>query len=255
MSAGRTAAARAVLPLVVVLLGAVGACSDSPAASGAASVGSNTSAPSGSAATSDPTGSAKATATATDAATLIPTATTSVTTPGTTTTLATSTATGEDAAPPPGAVALPTEFITVDKTIKDSTVGHTITVTKLARNVSWPDGQRAQSAAFELVMIEMKWTAGTTYSAPIRTIDFALITGSTYPNRPDAILDPALVAAGWTKLPDQLTAGQEATGWMVFKVDPKNAPTIRLEYTRPTLKVLDTNKTLAKKVYPLPLVG
>ena len=65
----------------------------------------------------------------------------------------------------------------------------------------------------------------------------------------------SLVAAGWTKLPDQLTAGQETTGWMVFKVDPKNAPTMRLEYTRPTLKVLDTNKTLAKKVYPLPLVG
>ena len=128
-------------------------------------------------------------------------------------------------------------------------------MTKLARNVSWPQGQRAQAAAFELVMIEMKWKAGTTYSAPIRTVDFALITGSTYPNRPDASLDPTLVAAGWTKLPESLVAGQETTGWMVFKVDPKNAPTMRLEYTRPALKVLDANKTLAKKVFPLTLVG
>ena len=149
----------------------------------------------------------------------------------------------------------PTEFVTIDKSIKDTTLGHTITVTKLARNVSWPQGQRAQAAAFELVMIEMKWKAGTTYSAPIRTVDFALITGSTYPNRPDASLDPTLVAAGWTKLPESLVAGQETTGWMVFKVDPKNAPTMRLEYTRPALKVLDANKTLAKKVFPLTLVG
>ena len=246
MIAGRTTAAQACGLLVVVLFGGVVACSNSSATPGTASVGSSAPAPSGTAATSDPTASA----TASDAASPTPPAATT-----TSTALATSTATGEEAAPPPGAVALPTEFVTVAKTIKDPTVGHTITVTKLARNVSWPEGQRAQSAAFELVMIEMKWTAGTTYSAPIRTIDFAVITGSAYPNRPDAILDPALVAAGWTKLPDQLTAGQETTGWMVFKVDPKNAPTMRLEYTRPTLKVLDTNKTLAKKVYPLPLVG
>lgn len=235
----------AVVPLLLVA--ALAACSDAPAST-------TTATPATSASSSASTASTPAPSTV-DASASSAASTSGTSSDGPTTALATSTATGEEAAPPPGAVPLPTEFVTVDKTIKDTTLGHTITVTKLARNVSWPQGQRAQAAAFELVIIEMKWKAGTTYSAPIRTVDFALITGSTYPNRPDATLDPALVAAGWTKLPESLVAGQETTGWMVFKVDPKNAPTMRLEYTRPALKVLDANKTLAKKVFPLTLVG
>ncbi len=231
----------------LVLVGALAACSDAPTSTSAATPAASASSTSSPASTPAPS---TADVSASSAASTSGTASDSPTTA-----LATSTATGEEAAPPPGVVPLPTEFVTIDKSIKDTTLGHTITVTKLARNVSWPQGQRAQAAAFELVMIEMKWKAGTTYSAPIRTVDFALITGSTYPNRPDATLDPALVAAGWTKLPESLVAGQETTGWMVFKVDPKNAPTMRLEYTRPALKVLDANKTLAKKVFPLTLVG
>ena len=231
----------------LVLVGALAACSDAPTSTSAATPAASASSTSSPASTPAPS---TADVSASSAASTSGTASDSPTTA-----LATSTATGEEAAPPPGVVPLPTEFVTIDKSIKDTTLGHTITVTKLARNVSWPQGQRAQAAAFELVMIEMKWKAGTTYSAPIRTVDFALITGSTYPNRPDASLDPTLVAAGWTKLPESLVAGQETTGWMVFKVDPKNAPTMRLEYPRPALKVLDANKTLAKKVFPLTLVG
>ena len=231
----------------LVLVGALAACSDAPTSTSAATPAASASSTSSPASTPAPS---TADVSASSAASTSGTASDSPTTA-----LATSTATGEEAAPPPGVVPLPTEFVTIDKSIKDTTLGHTITVTKLARNVSWPQGQRAQAAAFELVMIEMKWKAGTTYSAPIRTVDFALITGSTYPNRPDASLDPTLVAAGWTKLPESLVAGQETTGWMVFKVDLKNAPTMRLEYTRPALKVLDANKTLAKKVFPLTLVG
>lgn len=157
--------------------------------------------------------------------------------------------------PTPAPVSLPTTFVPVDKVIKDPDLGHEIKVLKLARDLPWPPGHDEEAQAFELVGVEMTWTPGVTYTAMLRTIDFSIGTTSPFPNRPDAVLNPALQAAGWTVLPAELPNGQTATGWLVFKVDPKAANSLRLDYTRPASRVTDSGQTFPKTVFSAQLVG
>lgn len=164
-------------------------------------------------------------------------------------------ASAAEAAPPPGTVPLPTTFITVDRSISDTVVGHTVAVSKIARHLSWPDGYQAQSAAFELVAVEMTWTAGATMTAPLNASSLAILSGSTYPNRRDLTLDPTLTAAGWTVMPAQLSPGEKLTGWMIFKVEPKDAASLALQLTRPAVRDASTGTTYAKEVVTLTLVG
>ncbi|MFZ1287503.1 MAG: hypothetical protein WAR57_10765, partial [Candidatus Phosphoribacter sp.] len=164
-------------------------------------------------------------------------------------------ATAQPVAPAPLTGALPTEFIAVERAVKDPVLGHDITVTRLARNLPWPQGTSpAQMAAFELVGVEMRWTPGTTYTAAIRTVDFALFTGSPFPNRPDPIINAQLAAALWSLLPAEVSAAP-ATGWIVVKVDPKAATAIRLDYTRPITAVTGTSTRFPKETFSIQLVG
>lgn len=134
-------------------------------------------------------------------------------------------------------------------------MGHTVAVSKIARHLSWPDGYQAQSAAFELVAVEMTWTAGATMTAPLNASSLAILSGSTYPNRRDLTLDPTLTAAGWTVMPAQLSPGEKLTGWMIFKVEPKDAASLALQLTRPAVRDASTGTTYAKEVVTLTLVG
>ena len=49
--------------------------------------------------------------------------------------------------------------------------------------------------------------------------------------------------------------GQTGTGWLVFKVDPKDAASLRLDYTRPASRVTDSGQTFPKTVFSAQLVG
>lgn len=150
---------------------------------------------------------------------------------------------------------LPTEFTALTQTIKDDALGHEIVLLRMARNLPWPTRSTGQSAAFELLAVEMRWTPGTKYTAPLREIDFSLITGSQYPNRPDPIIDAQLAAAVWGLLPPEVQAGESVTGWVVFLVDPKAATSIRLDYTRPEIAVAGSRTRFAKKVFSAQIVG
>jgi hypothetical protein len=152
-------------------------------------------------------------------------------------------------------VALSTSFVPVDKVIKDPDLGHEIKVLRMARDLPWPPGQDDEAQAFELVAVEMTWTPGVTYTAMLRTVDFSIGSTSPFPNRPDAVLNPALQAAGWTVLAAEMPNGQTGTGWLVFKVDPKAAAALRLDYTRPASRVTDSGQTFPKMVFSAQLVG
>ena len=89
----------------------------------------------------------------------------------------------------------------------------------------------------ELVGVELTWTPSKDYTIPIRKQDFAINTGSQFPNTPDPIVNDAVKAAGWALLPDQVDKGDAVTGWLIFKVDPRNAPKMVLDYTRPAVQV------------------
>lgn len=119
----------------------------------------------------------------------------------------------------------------------------------------WPVGSAAQAAAFELVAVEMTWTPGTTYTAAMRKGEVSLVTGSQFPNRPDPLIDAHLLAGGWSLLPAEVPAGQAAIGWVVFKVDPKDATSIRLDYTRPETVVAGSKKSFPKRVFSMQIVG
>ncbi len=153
-------------------------------------------------------------------------------------------------------VPLPTDFVTVGAAVRDPELGHEIAVTRIARSLAWPPGHRGQELAFELVGVEMRWTTGAAYTAPLRAGDFSIATTAAFPNRPERMLDPTFVAAGWPVLPEVVPNGQSVTGWMVFLVDPKGASSLRLDYTRPAMRVTNAGGvTFPKKVFSIQLVA
>jgi hypothetical protein len=160
-----------------------------------------------------------------------------------------------DATAPPGTVPLPTAFTPLDKSVSDTVVGHTVKVTQISRQLEWPAGYRDQAAAFELIAVQMTWTAGAKMTAPLSSSALAVISGSAFPNRRDTVLDATMTAAGWPVLPMELAAGQTATGWMVFKVEPKGATVLKLQLTRPAVRDTTTKKTYAKEIVTVQIVG
>lgn len=169
-----------------------------------------------------------------------------------TTTAPTSEAPAPTSAAPAG---LPTAFTDVNQTVKDPDLGQTVTVKRIARDLPWPAGYKASAAAYELVAVEMTWTPSTTYTIPITPRDFAVTSGGPTPNLPDTVVDETLKAGGWALLPGEVRTGNAATGWLVFKVDPRGAATLGLDYTRPASDVQGTSADFAAKTFSVKLVG
>lgn len=155
------------------------------------------------------------------------------------------------AAPTP----LPTAFTAINQTQADPDLKESVTVTRIARQLPWPNGYKASAQAYELVAVEMTWTPSKSYTIPIRKQDFDISTGSQFPAKPDPVVDEALKAAGWTLLPDQVATGDPVTGWVVFKVDPKDAPSMVLDYTRPAAQVSGGGSSFPAKTFTIRLAG
>ncbi|HEX2705116.1 MAG TPA: hypothetical protein VHM65_05100 [Candidatus Lustribacter sp.] len=141
-----------------------------------------------------------------------------------------------------------------NKTISVAEFGHTITVLAIQRNWPWPAGYEASSAALELVAVQMTWVAGTKYTAAISPDQFVLVTGATL-SRPDTTINALLKARKYALLPAKVLTGKKATGWLVFKVDPKGAKALVLRYDRPKALVTSTNQTIPAKSFSVKLVG
>jgi hypothetical protein len=180
-------------------------------------------------------------------------ATTAPQTSSSTTTTPAPTTSGATAADVP--TAIPTAFTDVNQTINDPDLKYSITVKKIARSLPWPAGYRASAQAYELVGVEMTWTPSKDYTIPIRWQDFAIGTNSQFPNVPDGIVNGAVKDAGWTLLPDQVDKGDAVTGWLIFKVDPRNAPKMVLNYTRPAVQVSGSRTSFPAKTFTVGLVG
>ncbi|HWI33812.1 MAG TPA: hypothetical protein VNS83_05830 [Lapillicoccus sp.] len=151
--------------------------------------------------------------------------------------------------------AFPTSFTDVNQTINDSDLKESITVKRVARQLPWPAGYKASAQAYELVALEMTWTPSKDYTIPIRKQDLAINTGSQFPNTPDPIVNDAAKAAGWTLLPDQIDKGDAVTGWLIFKVDPRTAPKMTLDYKRPAVQVSGSRTSFPAKTFTVGLVG
>ncbi len=174
------------------------------------------------------------------------------TTPSSTTAPATTSASATAADVP---TAFPTTFTDVNQTITDPDLKDSITVKRIARALPWPAGYKASAQAYELVALELTWTPSQDYTIPIRKQDFAINTGGQFPNTPDPIVNEAVKSAGLTLLPDQVDKGDPVTGWLVFKVDPRNAPKLSLDYTRPAVQVSGSRTSFPAKTFSVGIVG
>lgn len=168
-----------------------------------------------------------------------------------TTTAPTSTTTTTNPVP----TSIPTTLTDVNQTIDDGDLKEGITVKRIARQLPWPDGYKASAQAYELCAVEMTWTPSKSYTIPIRRQDFSINTGSQFPNQPDPVVNETLKAAGWVLLPDQVSSGDAVTGWVVFKVDPRDAPSLVLDYTRPATQVSGGGTSFPAKTFSVRLVG
>ena len=183
-------------------------------------------------------------------ATTAPETTSDTTTSTTSTTSTTTSATATDVP-----TVFPTEFLTLTQTITDPDIKDSIAVKRLARNLPWPAGYKASAQAYELVGVEMTWTPSKDYTIPIRKQDFAINTGSPFPNTVEPLVNDAAKAAGWALLPDQIDKGDPVTGWLIFKVDPKNPPKMVLDYTRPAVQVSGSRTSFPAKTFSAGLVA
>lgn len=172
---------------------------------------------------------------------------------------ATSTSSGTPAARPtsePPPTALPSTYGDVNQTITDDSLKDSITVKRIARDLPWPSGYKASSEAYELVALEMTWTPSKDYTIPIRKQDFAINSGTDFPNRPDPLINETLNNVGWQMLPDAIDKGDAITGWLVFKVDPRKAQKLTLDYTRPAVQVTSGGRgNFPSKAFSVTLVG
>ncbi len=178
-------------------------------------------------------------------------------TPGSSTasTSGTAPSTSTTATADPAPTAVPTAFTDINQTIDDGDLKEAVTVKRIARQLPWPEGYKASAQAYELVAVEMTWTPSKSFTIPIRRQDFSINTGSQFPNQPDTVADATLKAATWNLLPDQVATGDAVTGWVVFKVDPRNAPSMALDYARPATQVSGGGTSFPAKTFNIRLVG
>jgi len=151
--------------------------------------------------------------------------------------------------------AWPTKTTDVNKTLTDTGLGHKVSVLRIIRGLPWPAGYVATSQAYELVAVQMTWTPSTTYTAPLRRADFSIRTGATFPSRPLTLIDASLPPHQMVLLPSQVVTGKSASGWLVFKVDPKGAGNLTLVYTRPKAQVSGGSQVFNSQVFSVVMTG
>lgn len=176
------------------------------------------------------------------AVTADPTAPASTTSAATSTT-STTTAPTTDTAMPSVTTSTPPQqprsFTAVMKTFRDPALGHVVTVGTVSRNVPWPKGNPASEAAFEIVGVYVKVTAGSRYSASIDPSMFVLTTAN-----PSEIPSTSQFGTTLGKPFPTVQRGQTGAGWLFFKVDRGSKSPMTLYLVRPTYKVSTTGATL-----------
>jgi hypothetical protein len=154
---------------------------------------------------------------------------------------ATSTTTKKDG---PAETPLKVEF-------KDPDLGHVIKVLRIVRHVPWPAGNPIAESTFEIIAIEVQWTAGSRYSADLSPDQLRLWTtkstsGASATTEFGNLKGPAL----------PLTQRAETKkGWVYYKIDLGSESQVSLHYHRPEYLVKTTNKLLPARIIRVTLVG
>jgi len=139
----------------------------------------------------------------------------------------------------------------IRQTIKDPVLGHTITATKLARNVPFPKGNPVAQENFELVGVYLVVDMGSRYTAPVDSTLFTLKTSSS-PNVVPATTEFNKSFGG----PLQTGAREELRrGWVFFKLDRGWDGQLQLSFNRPAYAVSTTGQKIPAKTFTVKIWG
>jgi hypothetical protein len=134
-----------------------------------------------------------------------------------------------------------TTYANVKTVIKDPTLGHVITATRIARNLTWPSGNPVASQEFEIVGVRVQAQAGDRYSASIDPSMLTLVAAS-----PQQTVSPTSeFSERWQASPLQkVERGKTGSGWVFFKVNRGTTSYLRLAFNRPAYQVSTTDKKI-----------
>ncbi|WP_374970347.1 hypothetical protein [Terrabacter sp. BE26] len=130
---------------------------------------------------------------------------------------------------------------TVNASIKDPTLGHTLTARRVVRNFSWPAGQPVGAKQFEIIGVWVTMQAGSRFSASLDPSMLALVAA-----KPAQTVTPTTEFGkrwGATALKPAKRA-QTTSGWVFFKVDRGTGSALRLAFNRPAYQVSTTGKKI-----------
>ncbi|WP_343991630.1 hypothetical protein [Terrabacter terrae] len=129
----------------------------------------------------------------------------------------------------------------VNASIKDPTLGHTLTARRVVRNFSWPAEQPVGAKQFEIVGVWVTMQAGSRFSASLDPSMLALVAA-----KPAQTVTPTTEFGkrwGATALKPAKRA-QTTAGWVFFKVDRGTGNALRLAFNRPAYQVSTTDKKI-----------
>ena len=137
-------------------------------------------------------------------------------------------------------------YKTIKAVIKDPDLGHTITVTRIARNLAWPEGNPVGSEQFEIIGVRMTLDAGSRYSAALAPSMLSLVAAD-----PKQDVAPTTeFQARWKAAPLKPAPRDKTTsGWVFFKVDRGTSTALKLAYHRPAYQVSTTDKSIKARTF------
>ncbi|GAA6524251.1 hypothetical protein [Intrasporangium sp. DVR] len=126
------------------------------------------------------------------------------------------------------------------------TLGHVIKVSRVVRNIPWPEGNPVAEEAFELVGIRITLAAGDRYTATLSPSQLFLRLGQI--DVKSTTEYAKAFAKSYGPVVEAAKRGETKTGWLYFKIDRGVSPLV-LEYHRPAYQVSTTDKTIEAQVY------
>jgi hypothetical protein len=138
----------------------------------------------------------------------------------------------------------------VNASIKDPTLGHTLTARRVVRNFSWPAEQPVGAKQFEIVGVWVTMQAGSRFSASLDPSMLALVAA-----KPAQTVTPTTEFGkrwGATALKPAKRA-QTTAGWVFFKVDRGTSSALRLAFNRPAYEVSTTDKKIPASTFAVVL--
>lgn len=146
------------------------------------------------------------------------------------------------------------EKLDVKGAFTDDVVGHKVQVLGAVRHFPFPEKQKFYADDSEMVLVNLKVTAGSKFYTSFYLSDLEIVSDEEGTRNSTMYgVESDIRKAGYKPL-DDVDRGRTGTGWVAFRVEPKDSEKLTLRYVRDATKVIGTNKTIPAKNFDVPLV-